>query len=218
MPQERIGPPLCRVSSWLRGSPGHSFSSMKIRGDDCNLRGRSRVSCGEGSQLRAEVEFDELYRTSRDRLVMQIAALTGDPSEARDFVQEAFIRAWTKWGQISTYEDPEGWVRRVAYRLAIGRWRRSRRLHLRADVRLEQVEIPGEQAGVIDALRRLPSMERRSIVLHHVCGLSVEEVATELRAPVGTIKSWLSRGRVRLASELGDSMEVINAKQQSSGC
>jgi RNA polymerase sigma-70 factor, ECF subfamily len=164
--------------------------------------------------LRAEDEFDELYRTSRDRLVVQIAAITGDPSEARDFVQEAFIRAWTKWDRISTYDDPEGWIRRIAYRLAVGRWRRSRRLLLRADVHQEQVEIPGEQAGVIDALQRIPSMERRAIVLHHVCGLSVEETAAELSAPSGTVKSWLSRGRASLATELDDTEEVGHGKRR----
>ena len=138
----------------------------------------------------AEGDFDELYRTRRDRLVVQIAAITGDPSEARDFVQEAFIRAWAKWDRISTYDDPEGWVRRVAYRLAVGRWRRTRRLLLQADVHQQRlVEIPGEQTGVIDALQRLSSLERRAIVLHHVCGLSVEETAAELSAPVGTVKS-----------------------------
>ena len=163
--------------------------------------------------MQAEDEFDELYRTSRDRLVMQVAAITGDPSEARDFVQEAFIRAWTRWERISTYDDPEGWIRRVAYRLAVGRWRRSRKLLLRADVHQERVEIPGEQAGVIDALQRLPSMERRAIVLHHVCGLSVEATASELSAPNGTVKSWLSRGRARLAIELDDVQEVGNGKR-----
>jgi RNA polymerase sigma-70 factor (ECF subfamily) len=56
-------------------------------------------------------------------------------------------------------------------------------------------------------------MERRAIVLHHVCGLSVEEVASELHAPGGTVKSWLSRGRAHLASELDDSVEVKHAKQ-----
>ena len=157
----------------------------------------------------AEDEFEELYRSSRDRLVVQIAAVTGDPSEAKDFVQEAFIRAWTKWDRISTYEDPEGWVRRVAYRLAVGRWRRSRRLLLRADVHQEHVEIPGEQARVIDALQRLTSMERRAIVLHHVCGLSVVETAEELAAPAGTVKSWLSRGRAHLATELDDTEEEV---------
>jgi RNA polymerase sigma-70 factor, ECF subfamily len=158
--------------------------------------------------LRPEDDFDELYRTSRDRLVIQIAAITGDPSEARDFVQEAFIRAWTKWDRISSYEDREGWIRQVAYRLAVGRWRRSRRLLLRAEVDQEGIEMPGEQAGVIEALQRLPSMERRAIVLHHVSGLSVEETAVELLAPIGTVKSWLSRGRKHLAAELDDTQEV----------
>jgi len=171
------------------------------------------VSCREGGLLQAESEFDELYRTSRDRLVIQIAAITGDPSEARDFVQEAFIRAWTRWDRISTYDDPEGWIRRVAYRLAVGRWRRSRRLLIRADVHQERMEMPGEHAGVIDALQRLPSMERRAIVLHHVSGLSVEETAAELSAPSGTVKSWLSRGRARLAIELNDTQEVGHGKR-----
>ena len=82
----------------------------------------------------AEDEFDELYRISRDRLVVQITAICGDSSEARDFVQEAFVRAWAKWVQVGAYEDPEGWVRRVAYRLAVGRWRRSRKFVLRAEI------------------------------------------------------------------------------------
>lgn len=156
----------------------------------------------------AEEEFDELYRTSRDRLVVQITAICGDATEARDFVQEAFVRAWTKWGQIATYDDPEGWVRRVAYRLAVGRWRRSRKLVLRADVHQERFDLPGEQEGVIEALQQLPVSERRAIVLHHVCGLSVEEAAAELSAPVGTVKSWLFRGRVHLASALADTEEL----------
>jgi RNA polymerase sigma-70 factor (ECF subfamily) len=163
--------------------------------------------------LRAEEEFDELYRTCRDRLVVQIAALCGDASEARDFVQEAFVRAWLDWERISGYEDPEGWIRRIAYRFAVGRWRRSRRLLLRADVHRQRVELPGEQAGVIDALQRIPVSERRAIVLHHVCGLSVEETATELSAPEGTVKSWLSRGRAHLASALDDSGEMSYGNQ-----
>ena len=156
----------------------------------------------------AEDDFDELYRATRDRLVVQIAAISADSSEAKDFVQEAFIRAWTRWNKVAGYDDPEAWVRRVAYRLAIGRWRRSKKLVLRADVHLQAVQIPGEQAGVIEALRRLPNSERRAIVLHHVWGLSVDETAAELSAPVGTVKSWLARGRARLASELEDTEEI----------
>ena len=164
--------------------------------------------------MQAEDKFDELYRTSRDRLVVQIASVTGDPSEARDFVQEAFIRAWTKWDQIGDYDDPEGWVRRVAFRLAVGRWRQARRLLLRATVHQDNVELPGEQQGLVDALQRLSSSERRAIVLHHIVGLSVDDVADELSAPVGTVKSWLARGRAHLAEELHDEAEVSDGHRQ----
>lgn len=179
----------------------------------CNLGGAQRVSCGEGGRLGAEDDFDELYRRTRDRLVLQITAISGDPFEAKDFVQEAFVRAWSKWDAVAKYDDPEGWIRRVAYHLAIGRWRRSRKLVLRDHVQQGTVQIPGEQAGVIDALQRIPDSERRAIVLHHVCGLSVDETAAELAAPVGTVKSWLARGRARLAAELEDTEEMTHGAQ-----
>jgi RNA polymerase sigma-70 factor (ECF subfamily) len=83
-------------------------------------------------------------------------------------------------------------------------------LLLQADVHQQRLEVPGEQAGVIDALQRLPSSERRAIVLHHVCGLSVEETAAELSAPMGTVKSWLFRGRSHLAAELGEAEELTH--------
>jgi RNA polymerase sigma-70 factor, ECF subfamily len=135
------------------------------------------------------------------------------PPRRKDFVQEAFVRAWSRWDTLAKYDDPESWIRRVAYRLAIGRWRRGRKLVLRATVHQHPVQIPGEQAGVIDALQRIPSSERRAIVLHHVCGLSVDETAAELSAPVGTVKSWLARGRAHLASELEDIEEMTHGTQ-----
>jgi RNA polymerase sigma-70 factor (ECF subfamily) len=146
--------------------------------------------------------FDEFYRSSRDRLAVQVAALTGDPSEALDHVQEAFVRAWARWSRVSGLDDPEGWVRRVAYHLAISRFRRARRLVL-GSVQVEgTVEFDGEGQVVMDALATLPRRERAALVLKHEVGLSVAEIATALDAPEGTVKSWLSRGRTRLAAAL----------------
>jgi RNA polymerase sigma-70 factor (ECF subfamily) len=135
-------------------------------------------------------------------LAVQITALTGDRFEANDLVQEAFMRAWLRWEKVGSYEDPEGWVRRVAYNLAVSRWRHAKRVVLRATVPETLSEAPGERIGVLEALKSLPTSERRAIVLHHVAGLSVTDVAAELHAPVGTVKSWLSRGRARMASEM----------------
>jgi RNA polymerase sigma-70 factor (ECF subfamily) len=147
---------------------------------------------------------------------MQLVALTGDRAEAYDLVQEAFVRAWMHWDRIASYDDPEGWLRRVAYNLAVGRWRRSRRLILRSTVLRGHVEAPGDRLAVIDALRSLPLSERRAIVLHHLAGLSVEETAADLSAPVGTVKSWLARGRTRLAGELGPEGEPGHEEQELS--
>jgi RNA polymerase sigma-70 factor (ECF subfamily) len=139
---------------------------------------------------------------TRDRLAVQIAALTGDRFEASDLVQEAFMRAWLRWEKVGRYEDPEGWVRRVAYNLAVSRWRHAKRVVLRATVPQALPEEPSEHIGVLEALKSLPTPERRAVVLHHVAGLSVADVAVELKAPEGTVKSWLSRGRARMAAEM----------------
>ena len=154
--------------------------------------------------------FDELYRSCRVRLSSQIAAVTGDPDEASDLVQEAFARAWNHWSRIASYDDPEGWVRRVAYRLAVGRWRRARRLVLRPDVRPDLAEPRVDHLDLLAALRSLPIKQRQAIALHYLAGLSVEETAAELAVPAGTVKSWLSRGRARLAHELNRDGEVTH--------
>ena len=53
------------------------------------------------------------------------------------------------------------------------------------------------------ALRALPLAQRQVIVLHHLVGLPVEEVAVQLRLAPGTVKSRLARGRAAMAGTLG---------------
>ena len=69
----------------------------------------------------------EVYATSYRRLVGQIYAMCGDLAEAQDCVQEAFVRAWDKRRTLDVGQAPEAWVRTVAYRLAVSRWRKARR-------------------------------------------------------------------------------------------
>lgn len=147
-------------------------------------------------------DFDEFYLASRDRLVLQVAALTGDPAEALDHVHEAFVQAWRRWEQIKDYDDPQAWVRRVAHNRAISRWRRARRSILRADAGADRLVLDPEQHEVIAALQGLAPRQREAIVLHHLAGYPVEQVAQRMDTPVGTVKSLLSRGRNRLAELL----------------
>ncbi|TDC67333.1 SigE family RNA polymerase sigma factor [Micromonospora sp. KC207] len=149
--------------------------------------------------------FDEFYRGSRQRLLGFVYMITGNLAEAQDAVQEAYIRAWQRWPTVRGYDDPEGWLRVVASRIAVSRWR-SMRSRARAYLRHgapESVPAPSTATlEVVAALRRLPEAQRTAIALHYLLGMPVAEVARETAAPVGTVKARLSRGRAVLAGLL----------------
>jgi RNA polymerase sigma-70 factor (sigma-E family) len=153
-------------------------------------------------------DFDAFYRGARQRVLSCVYLVTGDLAEAQDAVQEAFTRAWTRWGVVGRYDEPEAWVRLVACRIATSRWRsmRSRaRAYTRHGLSESDVAPPGtERVDVVAALRRLPDDQRVAIALHYLVGLPVADVARQTGAPVGTVKSRLSRGRRALADVLTD--------------
>ncbi|SDS20893.1 RNA polymerase sigma-70 factor, ECF subfamily [Friedmanniella luteola] len=154
-----------------------------------------------------EEAFDAFYAASFGRLVGQIYAMCGSVTEAQDCVQEAFIRAWDRRRTLDVDQAPEAWVRTVAYRLAVSRWRRARKALLPAD-RAHAPRTPVEpdvtRVALARALQALPADQRRAIVLHHLADLPVAAVAAEVGAPVGTVKARLSRGRAALAVLLAD--------------
>lgn len=154
-----------------------------------------------------EESFDDFYRATNRRVVHQVYAMTGSSSEAQDCVSEAYARAWQRWSAVRTYADPEAWVRTVARRVAVSRWRRTRTalLHLRRHGREQTAPAPSDDHTVlVAALRRITADQREAIVLHHLSGLSVQEVAAETGVAVGTVKARLHRGRAALAAVIGD--------------
>jgi RNA polymerase sigma-70 factor (ECF subfamily) len=102
-------------------------------------------------------------------------------------------------------DDPEAWVRTVAWRVLANRWRKLRG---RAAAYQRHGEPPGvpepseDTVLLVTVLRRLPAEQRLAIVLHHVVGLPVANVAVETGVPVGTVKARLARGRQALAALL----------------
>jgi RNA polymerase sigma-70 factor, ECF subfamily len=149
--------------------------------------------------------FAAFYSASYHRLLGQLFAVTGDLAEAENLLQEAYARAFVRWAQVRAYDLPEAWVRRVALNLAAMTARRLRRRAaalLRLGPPPAVPELSPELLDLHDALRALPLGQRQAIVLHHLVGLPVEEVARELRVPAGTVKSRLARGRGALAHVL----------------
>lgn len=150
-------------------------------------------------------DFDEFYRTTRLRVCAYMYALTGDLAEAQDATQEAYVRAWERWQRIGGYADPEAWVRTVARRLAANRWRKALN-RIVAHRRLRPPDsVPGpseDGVAIAGALRQIPEAQRVAIVLHHLLGLSIHQVAQETGVPEGTVKARLSRGRTALSALL----------------
>ena len=64
-------------------------------------------------------------------------------------------------------------------------------------------ELSPDWVDLAAALRQVPLAQREALVLHHMAGLTVEEVAVQLGAPAGTVKTRLARGRAALARQLG---------------
>ena len=143
----------------------------------------------------------QVYEASYARLVGVVGAVCGDRSEAEEAVQDAFVKLIGAWPTVRRYDDPEGWVRLVALRLASNR-RRKALNGLRAALRHgPPPDAPAPSAVEVDldrALARLPAGQRAVIVLHRL-GLDVETIARELSVPVGTVKSRLARARAALA-------------------
>lgn len=97
-------------------------------------------------------------------------------------------------------------MRRVAWNLAVSRWRRARTaiLHLRRQRPAEpRVEGPSpERVALIAALGTLPAPQRRAVVLHYLADLPLAEIAAREGVAEGTVKSWLHRGRSALNARL----------------
>lgn len=135
--------------------------------------------------------------------------LDHDPEDAYQAIWERVFVALDRFDA-----DGEGslraWVLTVARRMLVDR---HRRLGVRGTVvHLDEVAVSpvvdealdgqARQARLEAALSRLPEAHRRVVVLHHLQGVSLEELAREEGVPVGTIKSRLHRGRARLLTLL----------------
>lgn len=150
-------------------------------------------------------DFDEFYRETSRRTLRYAYALCGDAATAQDLTQEAYVRAWQRWRRVGEYEHADAWVRLVVARLATDAWRRLglRRRWDATAYPARPVDPPGEDTVLITAaLRRLPIRQRQAVALHYLMDLSVLDIAAEMGASEGTVKSWLARGRAALAQIL----------------
>jgi RNA polymerase sigma-70 factor (sigma-E family) len=160
---------------------------------------------------RDESSYVEFVAASQDKLRRIAYAVCADDSRAEDVLQEALVKLYLAWPKVRKHGAEEAFARRVIVNTDLDDRRRPwhrRRAHVAAE-ELAATPAPAHLASddhldLLAALRRLPPMQRRTVVLRHWLGLSVEETADELAISTGTVKSHTSRGLAALNSLLGE--------------
>jgi RNA polymerase sigma-70 factor, ECF subfamily len=148
--------------------------------------------------------LEQLFRDEFARLVHTVSVVLGDLDAASDVVQDTFVQASLHWPRISAYQDPGGWLRRVAINRAMNE-RRRRRRRTAAMPRLAQLVSPVHDESALDlnaALGGLPRQQRAVAALFYVADRPVAEIAALLSIAEGTVKSHLHDARRALACRL----------------
>ena len=146
--------------------------------------------------------FEELFREQYPYILRDAVFVLGDRDLAKEVVNEAFTRLYTRWRRISRYDKPGAWVRRVAIRLAVRH--DKRRAREAVDVERGAEHDPGLALDVRDAVRRLAPQQRAAVMLHYFDDLPLAEVAHVLGCREGTVKAHLHQARARLGTLLVD--------------
>jgi RNA polymerase sigma factor (sigma-70 family) len=149
---------------------------------------------GASGRMRQRADFGAHFEANYQRLVAQLFAITLNSAEAHDVVQDAYSRAWQQWSAIGRSPDPAAWVRRIAVRSTVRSWRRNLAwLGIGRPKPVADEAVDPRTAAVLAALARLPIGERRAVVLHHMVGWSVAEIATVERSSPGAVNVRLAR-------------------------
>jgi len=137
----------------------------------------------------------------------------GNPSDAEDAVQDVFIELWKNAGRFDPALSSEPtYVTMIARRRLIDRKRRVGRAPAVQTLVEEppavprgpnRAEIDDEAAKAAAVLNELREDERRVIVMAIYEGKTHEEIAAETRLPVGTVKTHIRRGLIRVRERLG---------------
>lgn len=159
--------------------------------------------------------FAVLYDREAPRVYGLIRRVVRDPAQSEEVTQEVFVEAWRLAPRFDSQRGAvTSWILTLAHRRAVDRVRseqaaRDRAQRVRADLGAnpdpvgERVEARFERDQVRQALDTLTDLQREAIELAYYGGKTYREVAELLDTPLGTVKTRMRDGLIRLRDALG---------------
>jgi RNA polymerase sigma-70 factor (ECF subfamily) len=165
--------------------------------------------CRKGDEL----AWEALVRRFQSRIYGLAYHYAGNAEDARDLAQEVFVRLYESLGLCTDAKTFIPWMIRIGRNICIDHLRRKKARPPAEDIPVEesynlsdQGQTPEEiyaadsrKQLIYRALQSLTALNREIILLKEIQGLSLEEIASLLGVPLGTIKSRSHRARVELA-------------------
>ena len=150
------------------------------------------------SQGDIEALYRERYAAFRNGLL----PLTGTSERAHDAVQEAFARAVRQLDTFRGEGSLEGWVWRIAFRLALASRRERQGISLEEAFELAEIPHPERDPELAEALLRLPPRRRLIVFLRYFADLRYDQIAAVCEISEGTVAATLARAHGELRDTL----------------
>jgi len=163
-----------------------------------------------------ELAWEALVRQFQARVFGIAFHYTGNTEDARDLAQEIFIRIYRHLDLCGDEGMFVPWMIRISRNASIDHLRRKKARPAPADVAVDEMvhlQAPGlnpEEYSMADArrqvihlaFRKLTALNREVILLREILELPLEEIASMLKIPLGTVKSRMNRARIELAERV----------------
>ena len=169
-----------------------------------------------------EEAFAALMEDNQKRVYSLALRMTGNPEDAAELSQEAFLRAWRGLGQFQGESSFSTWLYRLTSNVCIDFLQKEKRrrdismtVSLEDEEEARQAQLPDERyspqqalkrselrQAVRDGLNTLSPEHRQVLVLRELEGRSYGEIAALLGLEEGTVKSRIARGRLALRNYL----------------
>lgn len=168
-------------------------------------------NCLSGCAQGQHKDLKKLYKLISPNLFSIALRILNNQADAEDCLQQTFIKIWNHAGQYDIKKSkPQTWLNTIARNQALDILRRNRHRGLHDSTTAlenfddgkpsheQQLEHWHDSKQLHQCLLEIPELQRRCLELAYFEGLTHQALSEKIETPLGTIKTWIRRGLIRL--------------------